>query len=97
MYSQLETRTLQSPMEGVLLRYGFFYGPNTWYHPDGGASDQVRQQQFPTRWQHVSQRKAIRPPYFPISLRTIGLRSPCSKYHLNPIARLRPSSGPCRF
>lgn len=47
MYTQLETRVLQSPMEGVLLRYGFFYGPNTWYHPDGGAADQVRQQQFP--------------------------------------------------
>jgi nucleoside-diphosphate-sugar epimerase len=34
-------------MEGVALRYGFFYGPNTWYHPDGGAADQVRKQQFP--------------------------------------------------
>jgi nucleoside-diphosphate-sugar epimerase len=47
MYTQLEIRLLQSPMEGVLLRYGFFYGPNTWYHPDGGAANQVRQQQFP--------------------------------------------------
>ena len=22
-------------MEGVALRYGFFYGPGTWYHPEG--------------------------------------------------------------
>jgi nucleoside-diphosphate-sugar epimerase len=34
-------------MEGVSLRYGFFYGPNTWYHPDGASADQVRQQQVP--------------------------------------------------
>ena len=30
------------PMEGVVLRYGFFYGPGTWYRPDGGVADQVR-------------------------------------------------------
>jgi nucleoside-diphosphate-sugar epimerase len=29
------------------LRYGFFYGPNTWYNPDGAVADQVRQQQVP--------------------------------------------------
>lgn len=48
MYAMLEARTLASPpMEGVALRYGFFYGPNTWYHPEGGAAAQVRQQQSP--------------------------------------------------
>ena len=46
MYAHLEQRALQS-MEGVALRYGYFYGPNTWYAPDGGVADQVRQQQFP--------------------------------------------------
>jgi 2-alkyl-3-oxoalkanoate reductase len=47
-YATLETRTLNSqPMEGVMLRYGFFYGPGTWYHPDGAAADAVRQQQTP--------------------------------------------------
>lgn len=47
-YAALETRTLNSqPMEGVMLRYGFFYGPGTWYHPDGAAADAVRQQQTP--------------------------------------------------
>jgi 2-alkyl-3-oxoalkanoate reductase len=47
MYAQLEQRVLESSIEGVALRYGFFYGPNTWYAPDGGTADQVRQQQFP--------------------------------------------------
>lgn len=46
MYQQIEARTLQSPIASVVLRYGFFYGPNTWYHPDGGAADQARQQQL---------------------------------------------------
>lgn len=47
MYAQLEQRVLESSIDGVALRYGFFYGPNTWYAPDGGTADQVRQQQFP--------------------------------------------------
>lgn len=47
MYASLEQRTLESSIEGVVLRYGFFYGPNTWYDPDGGGTaDQVRRQQF---------------------------------------------------
>jgi nucleoside-diphosphate-sugar epimerase len=46
-YAALEARTLNSSVEGVLLRYGFFYGPNTWYHPDGGAAEMVRRQQQP--------------------------------------------------
>ena len=47
MYAQLEQRVLESPIEGVALRYGFFYGPNTWYNPDGGAADEIRKQLFP--------------------------------------------------
>jgi len=47
MYAYLEQRVLESSMEGTLLRYGFFYGPNTWYHPKGGAADEVRKQLFP--------------------------------------------------
>jgi nucleoside-diphosphate-sugar epimerase len=44
MFRALEERTLRDPaMEGVALRYGFFYGPNTWYNHDGGAADQLRQ------------------------------------------------------
>lgn len=45
MFRALEERTLGDPeMEGIALRYGFLYGPNTWYHPDGGAADQLREQ-----------------------------------------------------
>ena len=41
-----EDRLLASPsMEGVVLRYGFFYGPGTWYRPDGAIADQVRKGQ----------------------------------------------------
>jgi nucleoside-diphosphate-sugar epimerase len=48
MYAELEARTMSSEqMEGVVLRYGFFYGPNTWYHREGAVAQQVRRQQFP--------------------------------------------------
>ncbi|MEH1844793.1 MAG: NAD(P)-dependent oxidoreductase [Nostoc sp.] len=36
-----------SNLEGIVLRYGFFYGPGTWFAPDGDVANQVRQQQFP--------------------------------------------------
>ncbi|MBD1889362.1 NAD(P)-dependent oxidoreductase [Coleofasciculus sp. FACHB-SPT9] len=36
-----------SNLEGIALRYGFFYGPGTWFNPDGDVAQQVRQQQFP--------------------------------------------------
>ena len=47
MYAYVEQRALESSIEGVALRYGFFYGPNTWYNPDGGAADEIRKQLFP--------------------------------------------------
>jgi nucleoside-diphosphate-sugar epimerase len=31
--------------EGVVLRYGFFYGPGTWYRPDGAIAEMVRKRQ----------------------------------------------------
>jgi nucleoside-diphosphate-sugar epimerase len=38
-----EDRVLASPpLDGVVLRYGFFYGPGTWYRPGGGVADQAR-------------------------------------------------------
>ena len=47
-YAELEARVLDSgEMEGVALRYGFFYGPGTWYHLDGASADQVRRQEVP--------------------------------------------------
>jgi nucleoside-diphosphate-sugar epimerase len=47
-YTELEARVLQAgAMEGVSLRYGFFYGPKTWYNPDGAVADHVRRQENP--------------------------------------------------
>jgi len=46
--TELERRLLGTPdVEGVALRYGFFYGPGTWFNPDGDVARQVRERQFP--------------------------------------------------
>ena len=40
---ECEEQVLAIPSRnGVVLRYGFFYGPGTWYRPDGAVADQVR-------------------------------------------------------
>jgi nucleoside-diphosphate-sugar epimerase len=48
LYQDLESR-LQNlgSIEGVALRYGFFYGPKTWYYPEGTAADAARRQEMP--------------------------------------------------
>jgi nucleoside-diphosphate-sugar epimerase len=47
-YMELEARAAATPgIEFVALRYGFFYGPGTWYTRDGDMGDQVRCQQVP--------------------------------------------------
>jgi nucleoside-diphosphate-sugar epimerase len=44
----IERRLLDTPdIEGLALRYGFFYGPGTWFNPDGDVANQVRHGQFP--------------------------------------------------
>lgn len=46
--TELEHRLRQAPeIEGIALRYGFFYGPGNWFHADGDVARQVRLQQFP--------------------------------------------------
>ena len=46
--TELEYRLLGTPdLEGIALRYGFFYGPGTWFNPDGDVARQVRERQFP--------------------------------------------------
>jgi 2-alkyl-3-oxoalkanoate reductase len=46
--TELEHRLVgNTNIEGIVLRYGFFYGPGTWFHPDGDVAQQVRQRQFP--------------------------------------------------
>ncbi|MDG0809279.1 NAD-dependent epimerase/dehydratase family protein [Cohnella rhizosphaerae] len=42
----LETAALEMP-EAVLLRYGLFYGPGTWYAKDGFMADEVRRGALP--------------------------------------------------
>jgi 2-alkyl-3-oxoalkanoate reductase len=47
-YMQIEERVLGARgLEGVALRYGFFYGPGTWFHADGDIAKQVRLRQYP--------------------------------------------------
>ena len=47
MYAEVEDRVARSgKMDGVALRYGIFYGPNTWYSPDGAAADHARRQEL---------------------------------------------------
>jgi nucleoside-diphosphate-sugar epimerase len=44
----IEERVLGArSLEGIVLRYGFFYGPGTWYAADGSVAEQVRRRQFP--------------------------------------------------
>lgn len=44
----LERATLETPgIEGTVLRYGYFYGPGTYYAPDGSTAEQVRKRRFP--------------------------------------------------
>lgn len=46
--TDIERRLLETPsIEGIALRYGFLYGPGTWFDPNGDVAQQVRQQQFP--------------------------------------------------
>lgn len=48
-YTQIENRVLGHPvLEGIALRYGFFYGPGTYHDSENGSiSEQVRQGQYP--------------------------------------------------
>jgi nucleoside-diphosphate-sugar epimerase len=44
----LERATLGTTgIDGVVLRYGWFYGPGTYYGADGSSAEQVRKRRFP--------------------------------------------------
>jgi 2-alkyl-3-oxoalkanoate reductase len=46
MYDELEKRVMSTPeMVGVALRYGFFYGPGTWYWPDGAFTAHLEKEE----------------------------------------------------
>ena len=45
---EVEDAVLSSEgLEGVVLRYGFFYGPGTWHAKDGDVGRQVRKRRYP--------------------------------------------------
>jgi nucleoside-diphosphate-sugar epimerase len=47
-YTELEARLFSSnAIEAVALRYGFFYGPKTWYYPGEAAANMVTRQLNP--------------------------------------------------
>lgn len=47
-YEKLEERLFSSSaIDGVALRYGFLYGPKTWYYPGAAAANAVLRQQTP--------------------------------------------------
>lgn len=48
MYAAIERRLEDSgEMQAVGLRYGFFYGPGTWYSPEGAAATHARNRRMP--------------------------------------------------
>lgn len=61
-YADLEAAAQESGLEAVLLRYGFFYGPGTWFSREGDVGDQVRRREVPVigkgegiwNWVHIN-------------------------------------------
>jgi nucleoside-diphosphate-sugar epimerase len=60
-YADLEAAAQKSGLQTVLLRYGFFYGPGTWFSPEGDVGQQVCRRQVPVigkgegiwNWVHI--------------------------------------------
>jgi nucleoside-diphosphate-sugar epimerase len=81
-YTELESRLFSAKnIEGVALRYGFFYGPNTWYDRDGASGDQARKQEMPIigsgagvwSWIHIDDAAAAT---------VAALTAPAGTYHI---------------
>lgn len=48
LYAEIEKRSFEEEkLETVALRFGFFYGPDTWFHPEGSVGEQIRDREFP--------------------------------------------------
>ena len=46
--ASMEAATLGADgIEGVVLRYGFYYGPGTWYDPDGALAPMIHKRRYP--------------------------------------------------
>jgi nucleoside-diphosphate-sugar epimerase len=60
-YADLEAAAQESGLQAVLLRYGFFYGPGTWFSPEGDVGEQVPRREVPVigkgegiwNWVHI--------------------------------------------
>ena len=60
-YADLEAAAQKSGLEAVLFRYGFFYGPRTWFSREGDVGDQVGRREVPVigkgegiwNWVHI--------------------------------------------
>ena len=70
-YAELENAASMTPgIAVVALRYGFFYGPSTWFSEDGDMGEQVRRRQVPVigdgqgvwSWVHTRTPRRRRPP-----------------------------------
>src|SRR5215831_1712496 len=69
-YAELERTAATAGIDFVALRYGFFYGPSTWFNADGDIGDQVRRRQLPVigegqgvwNWVHIEDARQPPPP-----------------------------------
>jgi nucleoside-diphosphate-sugar epimerase len=60
-YADLEAKALESGLQVAVLRYGFFYGPGTWFSRDGDVGEQVGRREVPVigkgegiwNWVHI--------------------------------------------
>jgi 2-alkyl-3-oxoalkanoate reductase len=46
-YADLEAAAQESGLQAVILRYGFFYGPGTWFSREGDVGEQIRRREVP--------------------------------------------------
>ncbi len=60
-YADLESAVQESGLQAIILRYGFFYGPATWFALEGDVGEQVRRREVPVigegagiwNWVHI--------------------------------------------
>jgi 2-alkyl-3-oxoalkanoate reductase len=84
------------PEAGAVLRYGFFYGPGTWFHPDGDVGAQVRAGHYPVlgtgagRWSFVHIEDAVAATVVAVESDVAGALNVCDDAPV-PIAQWLPA------